>query len=227
MHRKTIWKSQRCDEFCCLKRAESNAFGFQDTFVEFRERNFRKIHSKNFDELGCKSFTCLENFHPNFRVVCSHKNPLLDVWSRLKFSKSRLCSRRDFSLFLFVLRFSEPESALFIHFRIVSCFMTGRLGTKHWLAAQFNLKMLRDFFSLRFHVRVFDSGTYLLSAVVVDSFFVTDLPTFSRLKICFWKGQELHSWRVCCCLREVKNLPIELESSNWNLTVFNQLCRIL
>jgi hypothetical protein len=87
-----------------------------------------------------------------------------------------------------VLRFVEPESALFIHFRIVSCFMTEIWHTtvdnddgESTRSTQFNLKMSRNFFFPRFHVQVFASGTYLLSAIVVDSIFVIDLPSFSRL----------------------------------------------
>jgi hypothetical protein len=80
--------------------------------------------------------------------------------------------------------------------------------------------MLRDFFSGRFHVRVFDSGTYLLSAVVVDSFFVIDLPSFSRLQVSFWKGRETTFFESCDRVRlrsEISSFYIEFPS--WTLQI--------
>jgi hypothetical protein len=76
--------------------------------------------------------------------------------------------------------------------------------------------MLRDFFSGRFHVRVFDSGTYLLSAVVVDSFFVIDLPSFSRLQVSFWKGRETTFFECCGCVR-LRSEITSLFLSNFHL----------
>lgn len=124
----------------------------------------------------------------------------------MKISKSRLCSRRSVCNLSSIssLRCSccEPESALFIHFRIVSCFMTeiGHTNStqRDSRTAQFNLKMSRDFFFPRFHVQVFVTGTYLLSAIVVDAIFAIDLPSFSRLnelKICFWKERDAREKR--------------------------------
>lgn len=66
-------------------------------------------------------------------------------------------------------------------------------STPSRLEAQFNLKMSRDYFFPRFHVQVFASSTDLLSVDVVDSFFVIDLPSFSRLnelKISFWQRRD-------------------------------------
>ena len=131
-------------------------------------------------------------------------------------------------MFLIFFSFSVSRTRISITYPFSDSFLfyDGRLGTQkqqqRWLKAQFNLKMLCDFFFPRFHVRVFDSGTYLLSAVVVNSFFEIDLPSFSRLKSVFGKGrmkQKQHSCQLAVVCESEKKFSWNFHLWLWKFAV--------
>lgn len=131
-HRTSIWQFQRCDKFRCRKRARPNCSRCSRISRHFDANSWDGFSRNQLEKFNPPVIYMFRAFPRRLQSPKDQQDSNEKSIFKIPFGFSR------FFLIFLVLRFTEAASELFIHFRIVSCFMTGRLGT-HSADLQHNL----------------------------------------------------------------------------------------